>query len=90
MFGRVAVSRSARAIASGRSDARPSTTRNRAQVVAGLAKLRADVGKILKDTCARKLLDDLRLNYSVLWEPVSPEMLRVRGAMAHPLNVATC
>ena len=61
-----------------------------APVVAGLAKLRADVGKILKDTCARKLLDDLRLNYSVLWEPVSPEMLRVRGAMAHPLNVATC
>ncbi|KAH8048053.1 hypothetical protein JL720_15915 [Aureococcus anophagefferens] len=60
------------------------------RVVAGLAKLRADVGKILKDTCARKLLDDLRLNYSVLWEPVSPEMLRVRGAMAHPLNVATC
>jgi hypothetical protein len=90
MFGRVAVSRSARAIASGRSDARPSTTRHRAQVVAGLAKLRADVGTILKDTCARKLLDDLRLNYSVLWEPVSPEMLRVRGAMAHPLNVATC
>ncbi|KAH8074160.1 hypothetical protein JL720_10714 [Aureococcus anophagefferens] len=46
---------------------------SRPNVVAGLAKLRADVGKILKDTRAQAL-DDLRLNYSVLWEPgAAPE-----------------
>ncbi|KAH8045915.1 hypothetical protein JL722_13967 [Aureococcus anophagefferens] len=58
-------------------------------VVAGLAKLRADVGKILKDTCARKLLDDLRLNYRCSGARGRRDA-RVRGAMAHPLNVATC
>ena len=58
-------------------------------VVDGLAKLRADVKTLLRTTCSKKLLDDLRLNYSVLWEPVSADMLRVRATMAHPLNVAT-
>lgn len=57
-------------------------------VVDGLAGLRNDVRGLLKKKCSAKLVDDLRLNYSVLWEPVDARTMAVRGRMAHPLHVA--
>ncbi|KAJ1455279.1 hypothetical protein M885DRAFT_520603 [Pelagophyceae sp. CCMP2097] len=59
-------------------------------IIIGLSTLRADIKKLLTDACTARLLRDLELAYSVLWEPVSPKAREARDRMREPLNTAAC